>query len=298
MIRALAYRLGRHEDVNFWLTNRIPRRLLTRFVGWVSRIEHPWVRDASIALWRLFADLDLADAADTHYPSLRSVFVRKLKPGARPISTDAGVLTSPSDAILGAHGRIENGTVVQAKGFGYTLDELLLDRELSARHLNGTYATLRLTAGMYHRFHAPEDCYVDNVTYISGDVWNVNPIALRRIDKLFCKNERAVLRMRIAGTREPLTLVPVGAILVASIRLHFIDVCFHLQYRGPHVIPCDVRFAKGDEMGWFEHGSTIIVLAPRGYELVEGLDDGATLRMGQPLMRKSSATQTRSSRRP
>jgi phosphatidylserine decarboxylase len=138
---------------------------------------------------------------------------------------------------------------------------------------------------MYHRFHAPHDCRVDQVTYISGDTWNVNPIALRRVERLFCKNERALLRTRLTATGHIVTLVPVAAVLVASIRLHFIDVVLGLKHRGPNVIACDAAFSKGEEIGWFQHGSTIIVLAPDGFSLHEDVRENTTIRVGQPLMR-------------
>jgi phosphatidylserine decarboxylase len=137
---------------------------------------------------------------------------------------------------------------------------------------------------MYHRFHAPHDCRVEQVNYISGDTWNVNPIALRRVESLFCKNERAVIRCRLPDGRL-LTLVPVAAILVASIRLHFLNVQLHLRYRGPNVIPCDVPLTRGEEMGWFEHGSTIIVFAPRGIGLHSTIHEGGRIQMGQALLR-------------
>jgi phosphatidylserine decarboxylase len=156
---------------------------------------------------------------------------------------------------------------------------------LADDHINGCYVTLRLTSSMYHRFHAPHDCNVEQVTYISGDTWNVNPIALKRIEKLFCKNERAVLRTRLNAGGHVVTLVPVAAILVASIRLHFLDVLLNLKHRGPNVIACDTPFEKGQEMGWFEHGSTIIVLAPKGFSLCDNAEEGSVIRMGQPLMR-------------
>jgi phosphatidylserine decarboxylase len=179
---------------------------------------------------------------------------------------------------------VERGTVLQAKGFPYSLTELLADGELARYYEGGQYATLRLTSSMYHRFHAPADCRVQQVNYISGDAWNVNPVALSRVDKLFCKNERAVIRCRLASGAL-LTLVPVAAILVASIRLRFIDVLLHLRYHGPNVIPCDVPLRRGEEMGWFEHGSTIIVLAPPGIALAEGLSLGDRLAMGRALLR-------------
>ena len=272
------------EDINFLLTNRIPRRLATRWIGWLSKIENPLVARASIAIWRQFADLDLSDARQQSFKSLHACFTRALKPGARPIDADPAVLTSPCDAIVGACGTIAGTELLQAKGFPYTLDDLLADPALVEAYRGGTYVTLRLTSSMYHRFHAPHDGTVERVTYISGDTWNVNPIALRRVERLFAKNERAVIRTRLADGHL-VTLVPVAAILVASIRLHFLDVVMNMNYRGAAEIDCDAAFKKGDELGWFEHGSTIIVFAPPGFQLCSEVREGTLIRMGRALMR-------------
>ncbi len=283
-LRSELTKILHQEDINFLLTNRIPRRLVTRFLGWFSKIENPLVARSSIAIWRLFADLDLSDARQKSFRSLHACFTRELKPGARQVDADPRVLASPSDAIVGACGTIDGTTLLQAKGFPYTLQDLLADPALIETYRNGQYATLRLTSSMYHRFHAPHDGTVEHVTYISGDTWNVNPIALKRVEKLFCKNERAVIRTRLAGTGHVVTLVPVAAILVASIRLHFLDVTINMSYRGAARIDCNAAFKKGDELGWFEHGSTIIVFAPRGFRLAEGISEGTRIQMGRALM--------------
>jgi phosphatidylserine decarboxylase len=273
------------EDLNFLLTNRIPRRWATQFVGWVSKVEQPLIRDLSIGLWRLFSDLDLSEARKTNFKSMHDCFTRELKDGARPIDQDQSVLVSPCDAIVGACGAIAGDDLLQIKGSPYKLSELVFEPEFQTTYRNGRYVTLRLTASMYHRFHAPYDCTVERVSYIAGDTWNVNPIALKRIEKLFCKNERAVIRTRLAGSGAPITLVPVAAILVASIRLHFLDLVLRAGYRGATELSCDAPFKKGMEIGWFEHGSTIVVFAPDGFELASGVKDGARIRMGEPLMR-------------
>jgi phosphatidylserine decarboxylase len=284
-IRSQFLKILQQEDINFLLTNRIPRRLATRFVGWLARIEQPLVRDLSIGLWRLFSDLDLTEARKQSFTSLRDCFIRELKEGARPIDTDPAVMTSPCDAIVGACGQIEGTGLYQVKGLTYTLEELLRDPSLAEHFRDGTFVTLRLTASMYHRFHAPHDGHVERVTYIAGDTWNVNPIALKRVEKLFCRNERAVLTMTLDAGHHTVALVPVAAILVAGIRLNFIDGLRDLDHDGPKRIPCDAAFHKGGEMGWFEHGSTIIVFAPKGFTLNDGVQDGAAIRMGCPLMR-------------
>jgi len=273
------------EDLNFLLTNRIPRLWLTRFIGWFSQVEQPLVREFSMRVWRLFSDLDLSDAKQSRFRSMHECFTRELKPGARPVESDPAVLVSPCDAIVGTCGRIQGTTLIQAKGSPYTLPDLLADPELVNLYRDGTYVTLRLKSSMYHRFHAPHDCSVERVTYIAGDTWNVNPIALQRIEKLFCKNERVVIETRLAGCGRRITLTPIAAILVASVRLHFLDVLLHLKYRGPNVIPCQASFTKGQELGWFQHGSTIIVFAPADLVLCEQVREGQSIRMGQPLLR-------------
>ena len=284
-VKSLIATLTQQEDLNFLLTNRVPRAALTRFMGWFSKIEHTLIRDLSIACWRLFSDLDLTEARKTNFKSLHDCFTRELRPGLRPPEPDPAIVVSPCDAIIGAFGAIADTELFQVKGAPYSLLDLLGDPALVKAHRNGRFITLRLTSSMYHRFHAPHDCRIEQVNFISGDTWNVNPIALKRIEKLFCKNERAVLRTRLESG-ENLTLVPVAAILVASIRLHFLDILLNAQSRGPAVFPCDVSVRKGDELGWFEHGSTIIVLAPDHFEFCDNVKDSARIRAGQPLLRK------------
>jgi phosphatidylserine decarboxylase len=284
-VRTWISRIFQQDELNFLLTNRIPRRLLTQFLGWFSQIEQPLVRDLSIGVWRFFSGLDLGEAKSTRFRSMHDCFIRELKAGARPVDPDPAVLASPCDAIVGACGTLAGTQLLQIKGFPYRLEDLLADPELVNAHRNGRYVTLRLTSSMYHRFHAPHDCRVEQVTYISGDTWNVNPIALKRIEKLYCKNERALLRTRLAAGGHTVTLVPVAAVLVASIRLHFLDVLLSLKHRGPNAFACDAPFRKGEEMGWFQHGSTIIVFAPDGFTLCEGVQEGATIRVGERLMR-------------
>ena len=284
-VRALIAQVALQEDFNFLVTNRIPRRLATQFMGWFSKIEQPLIRDLSIAVWRLFADPDLAEAAKPHFTSLHDCFVRELKSGARPIDPDPAVMVSPCDGIVGASGRVDGGLLIQAKGLVYTLADLLVDPALAARYRDGHYVTLRLSSSMYHRFHAPHDLTVERVTYVSGDTWNTNPITIKRVERLFCKNERAILETRFARGGHAVTLVPVASILVASIRLHCLDVLLHLRYPGPNAVACAAPHRKGEEMGWFELGSTIIVFAPPALRLADGVKEGALVQMGQPLFR-------------
>jgi phosphatidylserine decarboxylase len=275
--------------------------LATRLVGRISKIENPFVCRASIAAWKLFTDLDLSEAATTNFRSVHDCFTRALQPGARPTDPRPDLLVSPCDAIVGACGQIDGDRLYQIKGFPYTLKDLLGDTAHSDEFHNGRFVTLRLTSSMYHRFHAPADLVVDKVTYVSGDTWNVNPIALKRVEKLFCKNERAAICCRLEPLGLRILLVPVAARLVASIRLHLCDTELHLRIlaerqmprdgrsapptpRGTYEIPCNGRLAKGQEMGWFEHGSTIILFTTDGFNLTENVHEGIRIKAGEAIM--------------
>jgi len=191
---------------------------------------------------------------------------------------------SPCDCIVGEMGRVQHGMALQAKGMAYGIHELFGDAQRAAPYLHGSYLTLRLTSAMYHRFHAPADLCIERVTHIAGDTWNVNPIALKRVERLFCRNVRAAIEARLPdGT--PLALVPVAAILVASLRLHALDLTLRPDHPGPHRFDCRHSHTRAEEMGWFEQGSTIIVFLPPGVALAPGLTTGQQLRMGQAIAR-------------
>ena len=292
-LKKLLHAVGAQEDLNFLLTNRIPRLALTRFMGWFSQRTNPLVRDLSIAAWKSFANLDLSEAKKQQFDSLHDCFIRELKPGARTIDTDPRTMVSPCDGIVGAMGRVEGDKVYQAKGFPYTLTDLLGPLGANTPWQDGVFVTIRITSSMYHRFHAPYDLRLHDVDYFAGDTWNVNPIALKRVEKLFCKNERALLRVEVGEERYPVALVPVAAVLVASIRLHALSHLLDARYEGPGHIDCDASYTKGQEMGWFQHGSTILVFAPKGFEFAPGIQEGSPLRMGPALMKLPQSEATR-----
>lgn len=281
----LTHMLTTKEQLNFLITNRIPRRWLTQFMGWYSKIENPTLTKVSIALWAAFSDdLQLNDAKKQRFKSLQECFTRELKDGLRPIDSDTEIVTSPCDAIVGACGNIEGTKVFQAKGFPYELNDLIPDFHLINKYRDGKFITLRLKSSMYHRFHAPIDCSVKKVNYISGDTWNVNPVALKRVENLFCKNERAVIELKTDDPDSSITLVPVAAILVACMKFNFLPKPLDIKYKGPNYIHCNARFSKGDEMGYFQHGSTIILFATKNYEFCEGIENSQRVNMGQALL--------------
>jgi phosphatidylserine decarboxylase len=252
-------------------------------MGRFSSIRSPLLTRASIALWQLFTDLDLSESKEQRFNSLQECFTRELKPGMRPVNPDPQILVSPCDGIVGAWGAVRGMQAFQAKGFPYSIEDLFGSTGAAADFKDGSFITLRLTSDMYHRFHSPESGTVEKVTSISGDTWNVNPIALRRVENLFCKNERAVVRLRLTDGR-PIALVAVAAILVASIRLHFLNLLLSQGWKGPREMPCSTPVMRGEELGWFEHGSTIILFAPAGFKVCPHLQTGHRIRMGEALM--------------
>jgi phosphatidylserine decarboxylase len=287
---ALIRSLAQQEQLNFLLTNRVPRALLTRLVGWFSQIENRWLTRVSIALWRCFSDdLNFAESKRQEFSSLQQCFTRELKPGARPINRDPRVIASPCDGIVGAQGRIRGSMLLQAKGFPYLIDDLLPDPALVDKVRHGSYLTLRLKSSMYHRFHAPLDCSLHEIIYQSGDTWNVNPVALKRIESLYCRNERAVLDLDTGIPDRHLLMVPVAAILVASMKFHCLPSPLGLDYRGPNRLACDARYDRGEEIGYFQQGSTVILLASPGFELQQLVSEGQRVNMGEPLWFRADA---------
>lgn len=279
-----------HEYLLFLLTNRIPRRWATLFFGWFSQIENLLLARLSIAIWQRCAPgLNLDEAKKKQFASLNDCFIRELREGARPVERAPGTVVSPCDAIVGAFGMVNGTELIQAKGFPYTLMDLLADQDLVDCYRDGIFVTLRLTPTMYHRFHAPCDCHISQVTYISGDTWNVNPITLRRVERLFCKNERAIVNLELAQPGHHITLVPVAAILVASMRFHFLDKTLDLRYCGPNQLSCDASLSRGQEMGYFRLGSTILVFASRSYHLDKRIAEGSRIRMGEALLKSAGS---------
>jgi phosphatidylserine decarboxylase len=279
-------RLIGHEMLNVLVTNFIPRRAVSRLMARFSRIEQPLVYRWSMVTWQFFGGrIDLHEAKKSRFVSVHDCFVRELRDGARPIDPDPAVVVSPCDAVVGVCGRVRDQQMIQAKGISYRLEDLILDPTLVRAYRDGVYATLRLTSTMYHRFHAPCAGRVGHVLYVPGDAWNVTPGTLRRVPGVFCRNERAVISATIDGSRESLLLVAVAAILVGGIHLEFVDTTFNLGCRQARRLRCDTTHRKGEELGHFCHGSTIIVLGTAGLTFLNTVQSGHIIRQGQPLFR-------------
>jgi len=271
------------EWVNYLATNMIPRSQITAFVGWLSQIQSPLLTKVLIFIWSRFTDLDFSDSEKQAFGSLRECFIRKLKPGARTISLRQRVILSPCDGIIGAYGDVSNGKALQIKGSSYSIKALFDDSDFAEKCSKCKYLTLRLTSSMYHRFHSPSDSTIEYVKVIPGEIFNVNPITLKRKDNLFCKNERVVIQLRTHDTSDEIILVAVGAILVGSVRLHCIDRTIKSTNRKCYQFWPNKKVSRGEELGWFEHGSTILVFLNNSCEFERTITLNKILLMGNEL---------------
>lgn len=234
------------------------RAAATRCSGRIARTRAsrhwiPWY------VRRYGVNLDEAVVPPQGFGTLQEFFTRSLRPGVRPLDPRPVALLAPADGQIGACGKIEADILVQAKGMTYSLAALL--QGPADRFLGGIYVTVYLAPGDYHRFHAPVDGSIFSVRRVPGTFYSVNPTSVARVSGLFRRNERAVVLL------DQVALVLVGACLVGGIHLHF---------RPPTAV------TRGTELGWFEFGSTAIVLA-EGANWALQVTPGTRIRVGEAL---------------
>ncbi|MEL6868605.1 MAG: archaetidylserine decarboxylase [Pseudomonadota bacterium] len=266
----------------------LPQIAMTRGVGWLMQREQPWLKNLLINNFIKLFKVDTQEldaAAPDAYASLNAFFIRELAADARPIDADPDSLTSPADGVVSASGSIKDGMVIQAKGFTYSATDLLGNAELAERFNGGVFATIYLAPYNYHRVHTPVAGEVVEHRHIPGKLFSVNGATARAVPKLFSRNERRVFDL--AGTHGHSALVMVGALNVGSISTVWDG------YVAAGSKPVAIRmalppepFAKGATVGWFNMGSTVIMLFEAG--AARWHDDfaaGAIVRVGQPIGR-------------
>lgn len=250
--------LGDHFQLA--LVNLLPKKTISRLVGGFARSVF------SKPLVPLFArqykiDLDQALHGIEDYPSLTAFFTRELKHGLRPVVQAENLLASPVDGVVSQAGTVDAGTLVQAKGVNYTVLELLgQDLEMARRFDNGTFFTIYLSPRDYHRIHSPIRGRVLASAYIPGTLFPVNPFGVRAVKGLFARNERLITYLD--STAGLVALVKVGSTIVGSVKVNYAAVTTNLPGAKPEktVVEDGPLVAKGDEIGRFEFGSTVIVL--------------------------------------
>jgi phosphatidylserine decarboxylase len=258
---------------------RLARRALSHLVGWAADLWLP--RFARAPVYRTFARRSGADLSEVRDPlaahaSLGEFFVRELRAGARPLDPDPRAILSPVDGTVQSVGQVERGSLLQAKGRSYAVDELCggLGRGLALE--GGTAWTIYLSPRDYHRIHAPLGARLAAARWIDGERFSVAPAVLAR-RRVLDVNERCVLRLETA--RGPLLLVLVGALNVGRIRVVGVEPSY-----APEPVRPGTAFERGAELARFELGSTIVLLAPAGAaRALPGLAPGQPVRLGRAI---------------
>jgi phosphatidylserine decarboxylase len=272
-----------------FLQRLAPQHLLSRLVGWLAASEISLIKDTFIKLFAGHFDVNMQEAEETNlesYASFNAFFTRALAEGTRPVDPAPDSVVCPADGKISQLGVIRDGRIFQAKGRDYSCRELLGDRERAADFSNGAFATIYLSPRDYHRVHMPVDGTLSAETYIPGDLFSVNPVTADNVDALFARNERLVCYFDATGG--PMAMVLVGAMIVAGIATAWSGQVVPparrprtLDYRQP---PAQVRLARGEEMGRFFLGSTVILLFPENtVAWEERYRAGSATRMGERL---------------
>lgn len=267
----------------------LPKHLLTMIVFRLARVRIIWIKDFLIRRFVEFYRVNLAEVSlrvPDGFESFNAFFVRELSDDARPIAKDANAITSPVDGTLSAAGTIDKDSIVQAKGIRYSLTDLLAtDTAEAETFVDGAFATFYLAPYDYHRVHAPLAGELVAARYVPGDLFSVNQTTVARLPGLFVRNERLICRIKTSTG--PMMLIFVGAMNVGSIstiwsgeiRPRKRGVVEQLDIRN---IDGNLRFMKGDMLGWFNMGSTVISLhPPAATDDFAGLTDGQKVKVGQ-----------------
>lgn len=277
----------------------LPHHLFTRLVGW--SMGRRVYRRALIRFFIRRYRVDMSEAARPDvedYESFNDFFTRHLCSGARPLPSDPFAVACPVDGTISELGRIEQDRLLQAKGHNYSLDALLAgDSDAASRFANGSFATIYLAPRDYHRVHMPLSGTLQSTTYIPGRLFSVNPVTAAAVPNLFARNERLVCQFdTVAG---PMAVILVGAMIVAGIETSWSGtVCPGAPQRVNTIRYSDdidtIELQRGDELGLFKVGSTVIVLfSEQGATLESGLIAGTKVKMGQLLaMASNKDTQT------
>ncbi|MEM1175784.1 MAG: archaetidylserine decarboxylase [Pseudomonadota bacterium] len=265
----------------------LPKYLLTALIYRVARIRHTGFKNWLITRFVDAYDVDLDDVeakVPDDFRTFNDFFIRELKDGARPVDTDAASVVSPADGRLSQFGSITDGTIVQAKGRDYGVDELLaVDLPTAQAFRGGQFATIYLAPFNYHRVHAPVDGTLVAAHYVPGDLFSVNAATARHVPGLFRRNERLNLHFETDKGRCMVSLV--GALNVGSISTPWTGEIRPRRKGVVESLPIDrhpVAVNKGDLLGWFNMGSTVILLL-QDTRFDAGIALDATVRMGQRL---------------
>ena len=268
-----------------WFTTMqrlLPAHQLSRLAGRLAEATTPWLKQQLIRAFANYYGVELADAARGRFDDYRSFndfFTRELKPGARPLPTDDDAIICPVDGTVSQSGRIANGQLLQAKGWRYSCAALA--HELADGFAGGSFATFYLAPKDYHRVHCPSSGVLSAAKAIPGALFSVNSATETEVEGLFCRNERLACRLRTA--KGNLLIVLVGALIVASIEVPWPGP--RSPYQASELCTPNTSLARGDELGRFLLGSTVILCVPPHSCRLADLQPGQSVRMGEAVGR-------------
>ena len=269
-----------------WFQHVLPQHALSRLVLYATRVRAPWFKNALIkGFLRLYAiDMTEAEQPDAlRYGSFNEFFIRALKPNARVFAREPRDIACPVDGAISEAGKIDDASLLQAKGRYYTLDELLAARGWAKHFEGGSFATIYLAPFNYHRVHMPLTGRLRETVYVPGRLFSVNAVTASRVPRLFARNERVLTWFDTAFGEFALILV--GALNVGSIATVWAGDITPASRRVTTALPPqDVLLEKGAELGRFNMGSTVILLFQKDRaRWHEDLRAGTTVKLGQSL---------------
>ncbi len=274
------------RPLTVWLQHVLPQHALSRCVLAATRVRTPWFKNLITRMFLAGFALEMAEARESdpyRYGSFNELFTRALRPEARPIAAAPDLIAAPVDGTVSECGGIEDDRLLQAKGHTYTLADLLAGQPWAARFVGGAFATLYLAPTDYHRIHMPLDGRLLETVYVPGRLFSVNGRAVEHVPRLFARNERVLTLFEGPGGQFALVLV--GALNVGSISTVWAgDITPAARREVTRLPPAPVELRKGEEMGRFNMGSTVILLLePKRARWAADLQAGARVRVGQSI---------------
>jgi phosphatidylserine decarboxylase len=274
-----------------WLQYLLPKHLLTALVWRLARMRNVSVKNFLMRQFVRHYDVDVSDLVHPvpdGYATFNDFFIRELAADARPLDSNTNSIVSPVDGTVSAAGRIDQHLVFQAKGLDYSLTDLLAtDTADAEQYIDGAFATIYLAPYNYHRVHSPVDAELIAARYVPGALYSVNEATVSHLPQLFVRNERLICHLRAASG--PMILIFVGALNVGTINSRWSG---DLRPRRNGVVEeIDLRasdeetkLTKGDTMGWFNMGSTVILLLPpQDSDPFTSIVAGQKVRMGEAI---------------
>ncbi len=266
----------------------LPQHFLSRIVYKLMRCENTWVKNTLISLISRVAGINREEALSpdpADYVSFNAWFTRALKPGARTFDADQQAFLSPCDGRISETGSLKENRLLQAKGKDYTLPDLLADDPVCSQLVDGYFSTIYLSPKDYHRIHMPLTGHLQRMIHVPGRLFSVAPYTARQVPRLFARNERVIAIFNTdAG---PLVMVLVGAMLVSSTETVWAGEVTPNKNKDVSVIDYpegEVTLSRGDEMGRFNMGSTVILLAPPGaLKSLASVGAGDVVKVGEKL---------------